>query len=67
MAINHAGLKWMFSKSADEIARAKMKKARDEHVREAELEEKAKNGIQPEIAIDWSSENQLTPFTFSIK
>mmetsp|Transcript_4481 Transcript_4481/g.5968 ORF Transcript_4481/g.5968 Transcript_4481/m.5968 type:complete len:211 (+) Transcript_4481:337-969(+) len=63
VAITHAGLKWMFEKSADEITRAKLKKARDDHVRE--VEDRTKTGSVQE-QIDWSSENTLSPFTFDI-
>ena len=53
-------LKWMHKKSADEIARAKLSKAREEHINENE--DKGKRQEQ----IDWSTENKCHPFTFDI-
>jgi len=56
----------MFQKSADEIARAKLKKAKDEHVREIENEERARTGVVKEEHIDWSTENNLSEFSFNV-
>ena len=52
-AINHRGLKWMFTKSSDQITRAIKKKAREDFIRENE--DKSKRIDQ----IDWDTENNL--------
>ena len=52
----------MFMKSADEIARAKVNKARDEVLRKEDQTKTAANEDQ----IDWTCENNLSPFTFDI-
>lgn len=66
VAMGHNQLKWMHKKSADEIARAKLKAAKDAHVREMENEELARTGVIKEEHIDWSNENNLSPFTFDV-
>ena len=53
-------LKWMHKQSADEIARARLSKAREEHINENE-----DKGARQE-QIDWSTENNVSPFTFDI-
>ena len=54
-------IKWMHVMSADEIAREKRNKFREDHINENE--DKSKRQEQ----IDWSTENNLHPFTFDIK
>ena len=54
----------MFMKSADEIARAKVKQARDDHLRE--MQKDHKKTAANEDQIDWTCENNLSPFTFDI-
>lgn len=53
-------LKWMFTKSADQIEREKLEKAKEVHT-------KAEADKRPSLeAIDWSTENKTSPFTFDI-
>ena len=57
-------LTWMFKKSSDEIARAKLKQARDDHLRE--MDQDNTKQVVNEEQIDWTCENNLSPFTFDI-
>ena len=53
-------LKWMYTKSADQIESEKLEKARLVH-KNAEADKR------PSIeAVDWSTENKTSPFTFDI-
>jgi len=60
VAIGVSDLKWMFTKSADEIAREKTHQAQIQA--EKEIESKSK----PQELVDWSTEHMLSPFTFDV-
>ena len=65
--MGHHHLKWMHQKSSQEDERkAQLKKAKDEILREIEIEELARTGVVKEEHIDWSTENNLSEFTFDV-
>ena len=58
------GIKWIFVKSADQIAREELNQARLDHIKDLEGKEKPK--AQPQELIDITSEPKMQEFTFDI-